>query len=341
MTTLDFPGATSTQLFGPAGASGKPGMAEVAFGRIAANHRYKMPLLPGEQGTKGAAKSGGPSWVPGGMRRTTNLAGAFAETRALSRWEQEQAFIGLVRDPSLYEQLTMHVRRGDLDGVDMQALRDHLEFRKVLSGTPGDEDTCLIGQAKRAAGANIAREKGTLRHTVWEYRAETGELIGTDGINTQIVALETLLAANHLERVPGLSERTIRNTEVECAGRFDDILCDTRTGEMFIADLKTKAREFFTWLEIDIQLAVYARAAWMLSQGPSFGDRTFYVAGPLGMVNQERGVVLHMPSDGAPPRLRRADLVRGWSNALLAKRIVDERAWAKSSERLALTDWTG
>jgi hypothetical protein len=55
-------------------------------------------------------------------------------------------------------------------------------------------------------------------------------------------------------------------------------------------------------------------------------------------------VVLHSPSNaGQPgaeaPYLRRADLVRGWRIAQLARQVVDERAGAKNVERMALSHW--
>lgn len=300
---------------------------EKRFGNVY-NGKYHMPLLPGEAGTK----SGG-DWVPYGMTRMTNLAGAFVDTEALSIWEQEQGFIGLALDVSLYEEVCLLVRQAMRDGVDFQRLRDFPEVRRALTGTWKERGPSIVGRAKQRAGANDARQKGINRHKAWEIRANGGPLFGSPDMQAQIIDLETLLADAHLERLPGFSERVIRNDVLRCAGRFDDILVDTRTGELFIADLKTKAREFFTWLEIDIQLAGYAHAEWMLQ------DVT-YVAGPLTMVNQERGVVLHMPSDGARPRLRVADLVRGWRNAQTARYIMDERSYGKSVERLRFPDWS-
>jgi hypothetical protein len=311
------------------------------FGNVY-NGRYHMPCLPGEEGTKDALKAlactGETPWVPYGLTRMTNVAGAFVDSEALSIWEMEQALFGLALDVSLYEEVCMLVRQMLRDGVDLQKMRDHPELRRIITGTWKERDASIVGRAKHTAGANIARQKGINRHTAWQERGEFGTSIGTVDMHVEILAMEQLLEENHLERVPGLSERVVRNMEINAAGRFDDILVDTRTGEMFIADLKTKAREFFTWLEIDIQLAGYARAEWML--GPSLNGEP-YSTGPRERVNQERGVVLHMPSDGAPPRLRRADLVRGWENAKLARRIMDERSYGRSAERFALAEWTG
>lgn len=300
------------------------------FGRTY-NGRYHMPRLPGDIPAKGHVP-----WEPRGMMRTTNLVGAFADQRALTIWELEQASIGLAKSISLYEQLVMDVQRWEAGGVDLLRIRDFPHVRKALTGTPQDSDDCYVGRAKEVSGANEAREQGTNRHTAWEHRAVIGDLIGTPAIQEQILSVEALLLAARLERVPGLSERVIRNEEVGCAGKFDDVLRHMDTGELFMSDYKSKKRPFFTWMEVDAQLAIYANSRWMLDDAGQG-----YVAGPHGVVNMERGVVLHVPSDGGTPYLRKANLVRGWRIAKLAREVVDERAYGKSAEREALSHWTG
>lgn len=304
---------------------------EKEFGRMY-NGRYRMPLLPGEKGTK----NGQGDWVPYGVQRTTNLVGAISESAALGRWILEQTLVGLVRQPSLFEELTLFVHQSDAAGVDFLRLRDFPEVRKALTGTWKDEDASLAGRARHAAGANEARQAGTNRHTAWEHRAKTGQLIGTPAIQEQILSVEALLGEAKLRRVPGLSERVVRNTDVNAAGKFDDILIDEVTGDLYLADLKTKRRDFFSWLEIDAQLAVYARSGWMLSE-----DRQSYEPGPVHHVSLTKGVVLHAPSDGTTPYLRRADLTRGWEIAQLCRRVLDERSYGKSAERKALSSWPG
>lgn len=302
--------------------------AEKVFGTTVGG-RYHMPLLPGESGTKV-----GGDYVPRGLMRTTNLTGAIVEARALGMWEQEQALIGLALSPSLYEKLCIAVHQWQLEGVDFSRIRDFPEVRLMLTGFPQHEDSSIIGLAKERAGANEAREAGTNRHTAWEVRGKTGQLIGTPAMQEQTVMMETLLQRAGLVRLPHLSERVIRNTTVNTAGKFDDVLMELDTGRLLMADLKTKRRKFYSWLEVDAQLAIYARAEWMLDE-----TGQGYEEGPLADVDQEEGVVLHSPSDGGEPYLRRADLVSGWRTALLARQVVDTRAYGKSAERHALAEW--
>jgi len=303
---------------------------EKSFGHVY-NGRYHLPLLPGEEGTKA-----GGDWAPKGLRRTTNLVGGISDTKALGIWVLEQTLIGLVRQPSLFEELAMLVHEGDSQGVNWRKLKEHPTLRKALSGTWKDEDSCIAGRARHAAGANEARQAGINRHAAWEYRGKTGGLIGTPEMQEQLQETERLLREAGLERMAGLSERVIRNTEVNAAGKFDDILLDRNTGELLIADLKTKATEFYTWLEVDAQLAVYARAQYMLTVA---GDG--YERGPAAYVSQVKGVVLHQPSDGGPARLRKADLDFGWETALLCREVLDRRSYGKSVARKALSEWPG
>jgi hypothetical protein len=324
MTTLDDPFMTVTDA--------KQVPQEKRFGVRGENQRYHMPLLPGEQGVK----SGG-NWVPSGVQSMTNLVGAFEDTRALGVWESALALVGIAISPELHEELVLLVQAAASDGVVFRKLREYPEFREALCGKPFDkEQKSILARAKLRAGASVAAQMGTNRHTAWEHRGTTGELIGTPDIQAQVVDTEHLLAEAGLERVPGLSERVVRNLELKAAGRFDDILLEQRTGRLLIADLKTKAGKFYSMTTIDAQLAGYAYAEWMLP----FDGADYYVGGPRAMgVDPTEGVVLHAPSDGGPVRLRRADLSWGFRVARLAREVVDARAYGKSAGREKESWW--
>lgn len=315
----------TSQLFGPAEKQ------EKVFGHPY-NGRYHMPLLPGEQGTK----SGG-NWVPYGLLRMTNLVGAFEDTRALSVWEQSMGLIGLALDPQLYAELQALVHKALIEGVDFERLRDYPDLKEALAGAPHDQakqQKSVIGRAKDVAGANAAARRGTADHDAWEHRAKTGQLFGDGRSRGQVIRAEALLADAGLVRVPGLSERVVRNMELGAVGKFDDILMETRTGRLLIADLKTKATSFYSWMTVDAQLAGYARSEWMLTE-----DGQSYEPGPASHVDQTEGVILHVPSDGSPAYLCRADLVNGWEVCLTAKRNIELRAFGKSVERHAMIPW--
>lgn len=286
--------------------------------------RYHMPLLPGEVGTK----SGG-DWVPYGLMSATNLAGAIVDSRALSVWLIERGMIGLALRPDLVERLTFEVNRARAAGVDFAELHASADGKALVSVLAD-----LQEQAKTAAGANEAAVMGTNRHDVWEARAKTGMLFGTPEVNGQILQLEELLEREGLERVPGLQERVVRNVGLRAAGRLDDILRSRRTGQLYLADLKTKRKPFYSWLETWIQQAVYATAEWMLDD-----TKTRYVRGPAHYVSQTCAILLRMPSDGGKPYLEPVDLVAGARWAHLARLVCDVRSEARSVHTNGTAEW--
>lgn len=296
------------------------------------NGRYHMPLLPGEVGPK----DGSPH-VSRGCQRMTNLVGAFEDTRALSIWEQAMGLVGLALDEALYEELVVIIGQARSEGVDFTRLRDYPDLKSALAGHIGhqaSQEASIIGRAKDIAGSSVAARRGTNRHTAWEHRGQTGEWLGTKGMQEQLEEVERLLAENGLQRIPDLQERVVRNTVINAVGRFDDILLEVATGRLLMADLKTKATPFFSYMAVDAQLAGYAYSHWMLS-----ADGLTYEDGPIRYVDLTEGVILHAPSDGSPAALERADLELGWKVCQLAVQILELRTVERSAGRMARAAW--
>jgi hypothetical protein len=318
---------TESQLFAPAVNVDRQTMANTPMGERAPNGRYRMPLLPGETPPKSVK---GADWVPGGVQSMTNLASSISDTKALGDWKLEQALIGVGLHPELARELMMVVHAAREQGVNFQDLRSHPMLRSQLAA--------IAEKAWDIGGANAARDAGIAAHTAWEQRAPgIGQQPRTQLFAQSFGALEQLLADAGLERVPGLSERVVRNVELNAAGRFDDILLVKGTRRLLMADLKTKSKPFWSFLEIDAQLAGYATAEWMLDSGR-------YVKGPKHYVDQTEGVVLHMPSapddDGNwQVKLRRADLVRGMKTMRLAREVCTQRSGGKSAGRFGESYW--
>jgi hypothetical protein len=331
----------------------KMSMANAPFGtRIDHLGRYKMPLLPDERGPKA-----GGDWVPRGVQSATNLAGSIVESRMLGIWERERTQIGLALRPDLVERMAFLINKARAQEVDLSRLPDSPEGKAIKA-----ELDLIHKEAKQAAGGNLAAQRGTNRHDAWEARGASGLLFGTPEVNEQIEALELLLKQKGLERVPGLQERTVRNVALRAAGRFDDVLRTTRdiefidntytqpygpsvipAGTLLMADLKTKQRQFYSWLEVRIQLAVYATAEWMLDVG-NFGpgqarERVDYVPGPKHHVNQDWGIILWAPSNGAAPQLKRANLRKGLAHAQLARAVCDARSESGNVAAFAEAEW--
>lgn len=333
----------TSQLFGRSDTAEEIEAAGKVFGERY-NGRYHLPLLPGEKGIKSVKRGQVADWVPRGVQSATNLAGSIVETRMLGIWERERSQMGLAVRPDLVERLAFVVRQARTRGMLADPPVDIFGAGVRLADVAPDlvkELTLIHDEAKQAAGGDAAAQQGTNRHDVWEQRAPgqdgaVGQLFGTPQINAQIEALERLLAENNLIRVPGLQERTVRNVALRAAGRFDDILQDTVTGELFMADLKTKRRQFYSYLEVRIQLAVYASAEWMLDP-----IELCYIPGPKGYVSQQWAIMLHMPADGAPASLKPVNLTKGIAHAHLARQVCDARSEAKNVEAHAeANDWS-
>lgn len=289
------------------------------------NGRYHMPLLPSEKGTKA-----GGDYVPRGLMSATNLAGAIVDSRALSIWERERTQMGLALRPELFERMTFAVNSARAKGVDLSELHESAEGKVLVAALAELHD-----EAKTACGGNRAAVMGTSRHDVWEARAATGMLFGTPAVNAEIEALEALLDEKGLERVPGLQERVVRNVELQASGKLDDVLISRKTGVLYLADLKTKRKPFYSWLEAWIQQAVYATAEWMLND-----KCDGYIPGPLHHVDQTQAILLRAPSDGGKPYLQRVDLAMGRRWAGLAKSVVDARSEARRVSTFALAEFT-
>jgi hypothetical protein len=261
--------------------------------------RYRLPNRDG-------------SHHPYGWQRVTNLVGAYSDTRALALWQQRMILLGLRARPDLYEELhTMAV-----DTMDAAALRRELEY--------------LADQAQTAAKADVGRRRGTARHAMVAHFHEGGEVVGTPSMRAQLTSYNEVLDAHRLRPVAGLQERVIICEALNCAGRYDNALEDLDTAVWHIADLKTQ-RQFWTLLEVRAQLAIYAHADAMWDE-----ERECYVGMPP--VNQELGLVMHMPQEPEherdPVEILNIDLVKGWQTARHAYQVVCDRSEAKSAGTL-------
>jgi hypothetical protein len=317
---------------GEAAGIGKETMANAPMGkRLDSIGRYKMPLLAGESGPKA-----GGDWVPGGLQSMTNLASSISDTKALMDWTVRQVMIGMGLHPDLIGEVRNVVWAAKQAGADFQNLRAHKELTADLDQ--------LAERAKDISGANAARDAGIVLHDTWEARGTRGARSGAEEHDVWIDVLAELLDGAGFDVIPELCERTVRNVAVQAAGRFDNILMHRCTGQLYMADLKTKRKPFWSMLEIDAQLAGYAYAEWMLS-GADVGSGadariSYYVDGPQRLgVHPNYGVVLHMPSDGSRPRLRKADLAFGWNTLQLARGVCTARSFGRSVGRMAESFW--
>jgi hypothetical protein len=263
--------------------------------------------------------------------RATTYAKSIQDTFALSQWAQRMTLKGAALRP------------------DIVAAVSTLDVKKDK-----DRVNTLVEDAKKAAGNKVAANLGTAVHAFTEDRDKA--LVGIpvkaqaipDDLRPTVDAYELLLRDFGLEPVPGLIEFSTGVVQYEIAGTSDRCYKVTRditfklgkrtvtlyAGEYVIGDVKTGAKLDYGWLEICIQLAIYAQGlntsgVWDWNTG-QWGKPTL-PGNPevLLKVRTDVGLIPHLPVDreeDAPlATLFAVDLDAGWAAAVLCGQVRSTR----------------
>lgn len=261
---------------------------------------------------------------PYGWQRVTNLVGAISDQRRLQDWELRTVLQGVATDSRLYAELVDYLSTGPD--------RSSAEYRDLM--------TRFASRAKEAGGGNDGARWGSARHVEWErYLTDPDQVHGPE--RRRFALLRQALAEAGLEPVPGWQEQRVLVEELEAVGTLDNLLWDHRWQVHRIGDLKTQ-RKVWTWLEIEAQLACYARAtARWVPDDPA--DPTVGRWEDMPPVDRSLGVVLsvpRVPDPGAPEvEIKGVDLERGWVTAQLAYQVVRQRSAARST-RAPRSGWS-
>lgn len=235
---------------------------------------------------------GNPKVVPPGGTKTvaytrcTTFIKCLSDTTTLEKWGKRMVLMGAMLDPSITERAAWESDRGVLDGLAEEALV--------------------------AAKAHEKRDKGTHLHLLSEL-VDRGEPLpdGTsdrDALDMAAYQGSTLdLEMTHIERFTVLDEFKV-------AGTPDRLV--RVGGRTYIADLKT-GRVDYGALTISMQLAVYSRSV--------FYDHLTQTREPLPDVDQNRAVVIHLPSGSARCELHWVDIAAGWDKVGLARLVRQAR----------------
>lgn len=270
--------------------------------------------------------------------RTTTFAKSIQDTFALSQWAQRMTLKGAALRPDIVAAVSTLEVKADKDRVN-----------------------ALVEDAKKAAGNKVAANLGTAVHAFTEDRDRA--LVGMpvkarevpDDLMPSVDAYEQILSAFGLRPVPGLIEFTTAVKQYEVAGTSDRVYLVTRditvklngrsltlyAGEYVIGDVKTGAQLDYGWLEICIQLAVYAQG---INTSGVFDWNTGTWGRPalpdqpdvLLKVRTDVAIIAHLPvdrEDGAPlATLYAIDLDEGWAAAVLCGQV---RTTRKKGSKLA------
>lgn len=296
-------------------------------------------------------RQGGPSGAPRVPRpddaekkdvysRVTNFVGAAEDKRNLEKWGQRTILVGLAREPELAREIS--------NWKDYGPGHETPESKKALNS--------VAWRASRAANDKLRASLGTFMHAVTAY-LDTGMPMET-AINTvnaeldrnlelntlQVQAIRAELAASsfradlaaymretaHLEAVA--IETFVVDDVYRTAGTFDRMV--RLDGCLYIADVKTGGSMDFGAGKHAEQLATYARSQWLDRET---GQRVPFAAKFGQDVDQERGLIIHLPFNEGRCDLHWIDLTAGWSAVGLSQQVKEYRGkkdWLLGSANL-------
>jgi hypothetical protein len=210
-------------------------------------------------------------------------------------------------------------------GIKGATLRDDLRAQMSTLEYPRDRQAMyrVADDCKEAAATSAKANLGTALHRFTEQIDAADTTL--DGIPTDwrpiIANYRDTLETADIQVHPSFIERITVAVEVGAAGTFDRIV--RHEGRYYIADLKTGSIEY-GGLTISAQLACYADG--VRNVGLFNGDGW----DPPFPVELDRGLVIHLPSDGsAPCELRWVDLDLGWEIARTAHKVRELRRIAR------------
>jgi len=222
---------------------------------------------------------------PTAYTRCTTYAGSVEDTYKLGQWLQRMVALGLAHRPDLM--------------VSVAAFHDDRDELNKICDT-------AIEAAKGRAAAGV----GTALHALAD-RLDRGEALGP--VPPEYDAdLAAFAQATKPLKVLGMEQFVVYD-ELKIGGTFDRLY--EYGGQRFIGDTKSGSIEWGAG-KIAMQLAIYSRS---VSYDHKTKTRT-----PLGDVNQDLGIVVHMPAGQGTCRLKWVDIAAGWQAVQLATEV---RAW--------------
>ena len=222
--------------------------------------------------------------------RTTTVAGSLDDGTALVAWKLRMAAAGLTL-------------RSDLL-LAASANRDNkLEMDK------------LVEDAMEAAGATKQANIGTALHTLTE-KYDRGEDLGV--IPDEYVADIQAYADATKKFKNVFIEQFCVLDKYKIAGTPDRVV--EYNGQLYISDLKTGSISYPN--KIAMQLAVYAHG---LPYDPATATR-----GSWGGVNQDKGIIVHLPAGSGKCELHFVNIKQGWKGIELAMKVRAFRDTKKS-----------
>lgn len=269
-----------------------------------ARDRWGRPLIEKPDGTIGA------------YTRASTLGKALEDSSGLTKWQQRQAVIGVAQRKDLVLAVAAH-------RDDNQKMNEIIETAMEVAGssaaaTSGTAIHDICDQIDHGKEPYVPEEYAD---DVQAYREATGAL--------EVVAAEEFAVCDELE-VGGTPDRVHRLWAPVPLPDGSEL----PIGTLVIGDIKTSKTLDFGHIAFSVQLAVYSRShRYDLSLGRErvhygkdipVGDREPWVEGEK--VNQEWGLIVHVPLGKGQATVHPINLTLGWQLAELSR---DVREWRK------------
>ncbi|MFF3249750.1 hypothetical protein ACFYWP_01800 [Actinacidiphila glaucinigra] len=265
--------------------------------------------------------------TPKGHTRTTTFIDCIEDKTSLVDWKTRNVIIGITKRPDLAEKAR---------GVDPEDPAGKKELNK------------LVEQAEDAAGANDKSRRGTYLHDLTEY-VDRGDPLPGDISGADLNDMAAYMAETAVLTVIAV-EQFVVVPELSVGGTFDRLSYYEGPGPdgrpikgNFITDTKTGSIEYGK-LKMASQLAVYSRgklydhtkfpapakddkkafAAWKKTEFTA--EQAAQAYSDLPPVNQDWGIIVHLPAGTGECKLYWANLKIGWRLAQLALTIRQERS---------------
>lgn len=249
--------------------------------------------------------------------RSTFAAGMLIDDRDINAWKCRMVAEGLALMPDLLQEIAECAAQIKAAGDDWRAAK-----------APKKRLNQLCEQAAEAAGSKEGSELGTAIHALAE-RLDLGrinEIEVPERFVADLAAYQATMTAYGYGCPKEYVERVVVNTTLDLAGTFDRLLTGPWDG-LRIGDVKSQQSIDHGYLEISVQLALYAHSDFM--EDPPNSGRLV----PMPEVDKNVGVIMHVPAGKGVCEIHEVNLTEAWEYAQETRPIRRARARTKALGR--------
>lgn len=236
---------------------------------------------------------------PKGYTRATTVAKALDDMHSLVGWKARVTAKGLTLRPELLKMIAVTDDRRKLDE--------------------------LVEQAAQAGGATERRDEGTALHRALEL-AFGGHSV-PELFRADVDAVLDAFDRHGLSVLGGMTERMCVLDEPTIAGTFDLVVKHGAT--LYVADVKTGKSLDYSGLAFATQLAIYAHADALYTQGAA-ADGSQDRREAMPPVDRATALVIHVQPGSGRADLHDVDIARGRALLDLALEVRGQRSTSKT-----------